>query len=105
MKGTLSRKLASKPSARLPGDALFFWSSRSARRKASATSGPSAPATCTGGRFSIMKKRIPTFKSDNEAEAFVDTADLTEYDLSGAKPVRFEFRQISGIDEGLRLLV
>jgi len=38
-----------------------------------------------------MKQRIPTFKSDKEAEAFVDTADLTEYDLSGAKPVRFEF--------------
>jgi predicted DNA binding CopG/RHH family protein len=38
-----------------------------------------------------MKKRIPTFKSDKEAEAFVDTADLTEYDLSGARPVRFEF--------------
>jgi predicted DNA binding CopG/RHH family protein len=40
-----------------------------------------------------MKKRIPTFKSDKEAEAFVDTADLTEYDLSGAKPVRFEFEK------------
>jgi predicted DNA binding CopG/RHH family protein len=40
-----------------------------------------------------MRKRIPTFKSDEEAEAFVDTADLTEYDLSGAKPVRFEFQK------------
>lgn len=40
-----------------------------------------------------MKKRIPTFKSDEEAEVFVDTADLTEYDLSGAKPVRFEFQK------------
>jgi predicted DNA binding CopG/RHH family protein len=38
-----------------------------------------------------MKKRIPAFKSDKEAETFVDTADLTEYDLSGAKPMRFEF--------------
>jgi predicted DNA binding CopG/RHH family protein len=38
-----------------------------------------------------MKKRIPTFKSDKEAEVFVGTADLTEYDLSGAKPMRFEF--------------
>ena len=37
-----------------------------------------------------MRKKIPTFKSDREAEAFVDTADLTKYDLSGAKPVRFE---------------
>lgn len=40
-----------------------------------------------------MKKKIPTFKSDTAAEAFVDTADLTEYDLSGAKPVRFEFEK------------
>jgi len=38
-----------------------------------------------------MKKKIPTFKSDTEAERFVATADLTEYDLAGAKPVRFEF--------------
>jgi predicted DNA binding CopG/RHH family protein len=27
------------------------------------------------------------------AEAFVATADLTEYDLAGAKPVRFEFEK------------
>jgi predicted DNA binding CopG/RHH family protein len=40
-----------------------------------------------------MKKKIPTFKSDREAEAFVDTADLTEYDLSRAKPFRFEFEK------------
>ena len=38
-----------------------------------------------------MKKRTPTFKSDEEAEHFVDTAHLTEYDLSGLKPIRFEF--------------
>lgn len=40
-----------------------------------------------------MRKRIPTFKSDREAEAFVDTADLTNYNLSDAKPVRFEFEK------------
>jgi len=40
-----------------------------------------------------MKKRIPIFKSDKEAEAFVAAANLTEYDLSGAKPVRFEFEK------------
>ncbi len=38
-----------------------------------------------------MKKKIPTFKSDAEAEHFVATADLTEYDLSGLRPTRFEF--------------
>jgi len=38
-----------------------------------------------------MKKKIPTFKTDEEADRFVDTADLSRYDLSGLKPVRFEF--------------
>ncbi|HEY2133893.1 MAG TPA: BrnA antitoxin family protein [Acetobacteraceae bacterium] len=38
-----------------------------------------------------MKKPILSFKSDSEAEAFVDTADLSQYDLSGGKPTRFEF--------------
>ncbi len=42
-----------------------------------------------------MKKKIPTFKSDREAERFVDTADLSDYDLSGVKPVRFEFEKKS----------
>ncbi|AQX20226.1 CopG family antitoxin [Bartonella sp. WD16.2] len=36
-------------------------------------------------------KQMPVFKTDEEAENFVDTADLTEYDLSGFKPVHFEF--------------
>jgi predicted DNA binding CopG/RHH family protein len=39
-----------------------------------------------------MKKPIPTFKSDREAEEFVAEADLTEYDLSGAQLVRFEMK-------------
>ena len=38
-----------------------------------------------------MIKKIPQFKTDKEAEDFVDHADLTEYDLSGFKPVKFEF--------------
>jgi predicted DNA binding CopG/RHH family protein len=42
-----------------------------------------------------MKKKIPTFNSDEEAERFVETADLTEYDLSGLTPVRFEFERKS----------
>lgn len=40
-----------------------------------------------------MKKKIPAFKSDREAEDFVATANLAEYDLSGAKPVHFEFER------------
>lgn len=39
-----------------------------------------------------MRKKIPTFKTDKEVENFVDKADLSEYDLSGLQPVRFEFR-------------
>ena len=40
-----------------------------------------------------MKKKIPVFRTDEEAERFVETADLTEYDLSQFKPVRFEFEK------------
>jgi predicted DNA binding CopG/RHH family protein len=39
-----------------------------------------------------MKKTIPTFQNDEEAERFVATADLAEYDLSGAKLVHFELQ-------------
>jgi predicted DNA binding CopG/RHH family protein len=38
-----------------------------------------------------MKGKIPVFKTDAEAEDFVDTADLSEYDLAGLRPTRFEF--------------
>jgi predicted DNA binding CopG/RHH family protein len=37
-----------------------------------------------------MKKPIPSFETDEEAERFVDTADLSEYDLSAGQIVRFE---------------
>ena len=33
-----------------------------------------------------MKKRFPTFHSDEEAKRFVETADLTECDLSQFLP-------------------
>ena len=39
-----------------------------------------------------MKKKLPRFQSDKEAEDFVDKADLTEYDLSAMRPIRFEFQ-------------
>jgi predicted DNA binding CopG/RHH family protein len=38
-----------------------------------------------------MKKKIPTFKNDVEAERFVATSDLTQYDLRRARAVQFEF--------------
>jgi predicted DNA binding CopG/RHH family protein len=37
-------------------------------------------------------KPMPRLMSDEEAEEFVATADLSEYDLSDFKPVRFEFQ-------------
>jgi predicted DNA binding CopG/RHH family protein len=40
-----------------------------------------------------MKKKIPNFRTDEEAERFVETADLSQYDLCGLKPVRFEFEK------------
>lgn len=38
-----------------------------------------------------MKRSLPKFKTDEEAERFVAESDLTEYDLSGMRLVRFEF--------------
>ena len=40
-----------------------------------------------------MKKKIPTFKTDEKPAAFINTADLRKHDLSGAKPVRVEFQR------------
>ena len=37
-----------------------------------------------------MQKKFPDLKTDEEAEAWLQSADLTEYDLSGMKKVRFE---------------
>jgi hypothetical protein len=37
-----------------------------------------------------MKKKIPTCKTDAEAERFVDTADLSKYDRSGVKAIKMK---------------
>ena len=39
------------------------------------------------------KKKFPSLKTDKEAEDFVANADLTEYDLSGGRMMRFEFEK------------
>jgi hypothetical protein len=39
-----------------------------------------------------MKKPIPTFRTDKQAEDFVAKADLSDYDLSGGQVVRFGMR-------------
>ena len=41
----------------------------------------------------MKKKPLPTLKSDDEAETFVASSDLTEYDLSGLVPMRFELKR------------
>jgi predicted DNA binding CopG/RHH family protein len=40
----------------------------------------------------IPLKKLPVLKSDRAAERFVETADLTQYDLSGGEFVRFELK-------------
>jgi predicted DNA binding CopG/RHH family protein len=39
-----------------------------------------------------MKKKLPNLTDDKTAETFIGEADLTQYDLSNLKPVRFEFQ-------------
>jgi predicted DNA binding CopG/RHH family protein len=38
-----------------------------------------------------MKRKIPKFKTDEEAEAFLEQ-DLSDLDFSQFKPMRFEFK-------------
>jgi predicted DNA binding CopG/RHH family protein len=49
-----------------------------------------------------MKKTIPTFETDKEAEEFVATADLSQYDLSGGQVMRFELKP-KNVSVNLRL--
>jgi len=39
-----------------------------------------------------VKKLVPKFRTDKQAEDFVAKVDLTKYDLSGGQVVRFEMR-------------
>lgn len=45
--------------------------------------------------MSRSKKQWPTLPTDEAAEEFVATADLSEYDWSAAEPVRYEFEDKS----------
>ena len=40
--------------------------------------------------MNAKSKPVTSLRSDAEAEQFVETADLSTYDLSGFKPMRFE---------------
>lgn len=39
-----------------------------------------------------MKKPLPKLTTDDAAEAFIEQADLTHYDLSGMRSANFEFQ-------------
>ena len=38
-------------------------------------------------------KQFPVHLTDEDAERFVDEADLSQYDFSGFKPIKFELRR------------
>jgi predicted DNA binding CopG/RHH family protein len=42
-----------------------------------------------------MRKKIPAFKTNEEAERFMGAADLSKFDFCGLKPARFEFEKKS----------
>ena len=42
-----------------------------------------------------MKRRVPRFRTDEEAEVLLEQ-DLSDLDLSQFKPVRFEFEKKAG---------
>jgi len=48
-----------------------------------------------------MRKRapklMPSLKNDAEAENFVESANLSEFDLSGFTPVKFEFERKTAV--------
>jgi len=53
-----------------------------------------ASSNITTGKSKAKKlKSLPVFASDSEAEKFVDRADLTKFDLSNGRGVRFEFER------------
>ncbi len=49
-----------------------------------------------------MSKRFPDFKTDDEVDAWLEGADLTEYNLSETKKVRFELAR-KDVSVSLRL--
>jgi len=42
-----------------------------------------------------MSRQLPRLTSDEEAERFVESADLSDYDLNAMKPHSFEFAKKS----------
>jgi predicted DNA binding CopG/RHH family protein/uncharacterized DUF497 family protein len=87
-----------RPLGGVPPDAIFLWCLRFAGAARPSSFGQSVHAICTERKSNPMKskkgklKKLSVLKTDNEAEHFVATADLSECDLSGMVPVRFEFK-------------
>jgi predicted DNA binding CopG/RHH family protein len=90
------------PSAERTKDAACSSFSRFGIGAMRSLAGPSAPGICTRERSMPSKKKIPAFKTDRAAAAFVDAADLSLYDLSGAQLMRFEIKR-KGKSINLRL--
>ena len=42
------------------------------------------------------RRKLPALLTDEDAERFIDEADLSEYDLSGFRPMHFEFAPKDG---------
>src|SRR5260370_31018012 len=89
---TRNPRSASRQSAGLMRVAEFSLCSLFGRGAAKDSFGRSARGGCTRGKWRIMKKKLPRLKSDKEAEELVEKADLTEYDLFGMRPFRFELQ-------------
>ena len=52
---------------------------------------PIVRAICIPKWLPIMKKPLPILKDDADAEAFVEMADLSQFDLSDLRTTQFEF--------------
>lgn len=39
-----------------------------------------------------MRQKLPILKTDRQAASLVKRADLTKYNLSATRPIRFEFK-------------
>lgn len=46
-----------------------------------------------------MSKSMPSLQTDTDAEKFVETSDLSQYDLSDFKPMQFEIDYKKGEDK------
>jgi hypothetical protein len=54
------------------------------------------------GKQEKALKPFPRFDTDEQAERFVDTADLSEYDFSSFRPTRFKFEPKARSDQHAR---